>query len=81
MKPCGECGDPATQKAEWILPVIDMERDIYGVEVALFYCDDHLAELVRTTDKRYTITPLPRGKRATTREGEQQCWTMEELGA
>lgn len=81
MKVCGECGERATQKAEWILPVIDQERDIYGVEVALFYCDEHLGDLVRETDKRYTITPLARGKRAETESGSQQCWTMEELGA
>jgi hypothetical protein len=74
VKTCGECGAKATQKAEWVFPVIDEERDIYGVEVALFYCDEHLAELVRTTTKRYTITPLPRGKRATSTQGEQQCF-------
>lgn len=72
---CADCGQPATQKFEKILPIVDVKADVWGIRVPTYLCHDHASELVRTTRDRWEITPLVNPKRNRTME-EQTAWDL-----
>lgn len=68
---CANDRTPATQRVKRIIGAGDL-----GVTVQYGLCDTCAGELVRTTQDRYEIQPLPRGSRVTTAEGVQESWDM-----
>lgn len=63
---CEDCGQPATHKFEKVLPIVDVERDIWGLKAGVLLCQEHAGLLVRTTEERWEITPLTNPKRKKT---------------
>jgi hypothetical protein len=76
MPECGDCRGPATQKVQWIAGTSAPEKDHYGVILTTYFCDDDFAELVRTTDKRFIVTPLKARPKRTANNGEQMAWEL-----
>ena len=73
---CSQCDQLATQSVEFITGTSDPSKDHYGIRVKMLLCGDHLAELVRTTDRRYVIVPLSNPRRSKAVTGEQMAWDL-----
>lgn len=69
---CATCRGRATQRIEQVLGGGD-----FGVRISYGLCEEHAAELVRETDRRYIITPLVRGKRPRLEAGSQEAWEFD----
>jgi hypothetical protein len=71
------CGCDATQRVKWINGAIT-GKWMYGTTEATYMCDHCLAELVRTTDKRYEVKPIKRRRReVVTPNPDQQQWVFD----
>lgn len=73
---CAHCDQPATQRIEYITGTSDPENDHYGLKIKVTLCDDHLAELVRTTPRRYVIVPLSNPRRSKGAVADQMAWDL-----
>lgn len=68
---CADCDEPAAYELWWISGVSVPEENHYGFRLSFGQCEGHMAELVRTTDRRYEVKPLTgRARRSKVVEGQ-----------
>ena len=71
---CADCDQDAAYELWWISG--GGEANLYGVRLSFGQCEDHMSELVRTTDKRYEFKPLSKQARRQKVNAEQQSWDI-----
>lgn len=71
---CADCDLTADYELAWITGESDPAKNHYGFRLTFGLCEEHMAELVRTTDKRFEFKALTKaGRKARGMQG-QQSW-------
>lgn len=71
---CADCDKPAVYKLWWITGESAPEKGHYGFKLSFGQCEDHMAELVRTTDRRYEFKALTKQAKRQSVSKEQMAW-------
>ncbi len=73
---CADCDADAAYELRWIHGECDPATGHYGQRLSFGQCEAHMAELVRTTDKRYEFKPLTKQAKRQKVSGGQQAWDL-----